>query len=231
MVDGIDGSGKGTIVQALCQSARKEGLRVFDLVAYEQKHHTLPQPVELKGADIIRSSEPTHSLIGLAIRGEIIRDNGRTYPGSVIAQAYALDRFLLYTRVIIPALQTGKTVIQERGVSTSLCYQPIQRHAVQVRDILKLEGNQLALKWRPDHLVLVDVDPVEAMRRLRKRSAKQDMAVFERREFLSKARRRFTSPAFQSLFRRRGTSIHTVTTAGNINATLHTAKQLWKSVV
>lgn len=229
MVDGIDGSGKGTIVEELCRLARKDGLQVFDLVAYEKRYHTLPQPEEVRGYDVIRSSEPTHSLVGLAIRNEIVRDNGRDYAGSAVTQAYALDRFLLYKRVIIPALRRGTWVIQERGVTTSLCYQPIQQEPVQLRKILSLEGNRLALRWRPDVVLLTTVDPQEAIRRLRSRSGKQDRAIFERFTFLRKAQRRFISRWFRLLFARRGSIVEHISTDGSLTATKAKAQQLWST--
>lgn len=212
MFDGIDGSGKGTLVSALAAWAKKHHLKVFDLRAYNRRHHTLPEPSELKRYDVILSAEPTFSLVGQAIREEIVRHNERVYTAMETAQAYALDRLILYRRVIIPALQAGKYVFQERGFSTSICYQPIQKDTLSIRKILKLEGNQLALRYRPDLLVIVTVDPHLAMRRLTRRYDKKDAAIFEKLHFLQKAQRRFRATWFQKIFTQAGSRVEYIDT-------------------
>src|SRR3989339_1426636 len=101
MIDGIDGSGKGTLVQALVLYAWRADprRRILDLRSYGNKYHSLPQPSELKNYDIIVSSEPSFSLIGRAIRDEIVHNNKREYSALATAQAFALDRSVLYRRV------------------------------------------------------------------------------------------------------------------------------------
>ena len=213
-MDGIDGSGKGTIVDYFEQYFLQKGKKILDLKDYWRRKHTLPQPEDLKAYDLIISAEPTFSLVGLAIRDEIVRHNQRSYSALATAQAFALDRFILYQRIIIPALLAGKMVIQERGVTTSLVYQPIQKEALPLDKILSLEGNQLALKYQPDYLIVTVLDPQEAIRRLNKRKKKRDFAIFEKEKFLKQAQSRFKAAWFKNIFSRRGTRIFYLETTG-----------------
>ncbi|MFH0804644.1 MAG: hypothetical protein V1916_00425 [Patescibacteria group bacterium] len=214
IIDGIDGSGKGTLVEALAEHVRTSGggSRILDLRTYGREQHSLPQPEELKDTDTIVSAEPTFSLIGRAIRDEIVRHNNREYSALTTAQAFALDRYILYKRVILPALGMGKTVFQERGVTTSICYQPIQKEALSVTKILALEGNQLAMQHRPDLLILVKIKPEVAVQRLQARSGKQDQAIFERLDFFRQAQRRFVAPWFRKFFVKAGSRVEYVDT-------------------
>lgn len=205
IVDGIDGSGKGTVVDAYATWAQEQGLRVFDVRAFAKEHQRLPEPHEWQGSDIIISAEPTHCGIGRVIREEIVKDNGRHYTGRTAAEAFALDRLVLHVQVILPALAAGVLVLQERGVPSSIAYQPLQG-LITLPQLLKLEGNAFALKHRPD-LLLVPVCPIPvALKRLHKRS-KKDQAIFEKRAFLTKLDARYRSPWFAKIFRQRGSVV------------------------
>lgn len=207
MVDGIDGSGKGTAIAGYTALLRRQGKRIFDVSAYAKRFHRLPEPKDFKKHDVILSAEPTYAFIGRGIREEIVRAHDRAYSAWVTAQAFALDREILYRRVIIPALEQGKMVIQDRGVTTSLVYQPAQRERITMRELLSLSGNKLALHYRPDVLVIVDVDVAVAVRRLFGRHAKRDNAIFERRTVLQKLRKGFQAKAFHAMLMDRGTAI------------------------
>lgn len=210
--DGIDGSGKGTLVNVLADWARRRRLKVLDMREYGRKYHSMPEPEEIKKYDVLLSAEPTFSLVGQAIREEIVRHNGRDYTAMETAQAYALDRLILYRRVIVPALKLGKIIFQERGLTTSVCYQPIQADPISVRQILQLSGNQLAMRYRPDLFVIVDVKPETAIRRLAGRMEKKDAAIFEKLAFLKKAQARFKSGWYKKLFTAAGSRVTYIST-------------------
>ncbi len=210
--DGIDGSGKGTLVNVLAEWARQRRMKVFDIREYGRKFHGMPEPEEIKKYDVLLSAEPTFSLVGQAIREEIVRHNGRDYTAMETAQAYALDRLILYRRVIVPALKMGKIIFQERGLTTSVCYQPIQADPITVKKILQLSGNQLAMRYRPDLFVIVDVKPETAIKRLAGRMEKKDAAIFEKLAFLKKARARFMSVWYEKLFTAAGSRVVHIST-------------------
>lgn len=205
IVDGIDGSGKGTIVDAYQHWALQKQLRVFDVRTFAKAHQRLPEPAEWQGYDMLISAEPTHAGIGHVIREEIIKDNTRAYSALETAMAFSLDRHILYQKVILPALAQGLLVVQERGVSSSLAYQPIQGK-VTLQQLLKLEGNSFTLKHRPDLLLIALCPPTVAMKRLSKR-LKKDQAIFEKLAFLKKLDARYRSAWFGKLFRRQGSIV------------------------
>lgn len=206
IIDGIDGSGKSTILDNWVLWLQKRGLKVFDLRQWCKKHKTLPSFADLKDAEIIVSCEPTYAWVGQAIREEIVRD-GYDYSGISIASAFALDREILYRRIIIPAIKAGRFILQERGISTSIAYQPIQPKKVSLKNILSLEGNRLALRCAPDALIIANLPPKRALGRLKKRFDKQDDSIFENLTFEINAQKRFLSVWFRRIFEKKGSRI------------------------
>ena len=206
MFDGLDGSGKGTLANALKEYHEDKNKKVFDLREYWKENNDIPDITALQEYDIIISSEPTHSMIGKVIREEIISKNARKYSGLSTAHAFSLDREILYKKLIIPALRAGKTVIQERGVITSMVYQPVQLERITLRDIIHLPGNMLALKNAPDFLIITTVSPAIVMKRLQARE-KQDNAIFEERLFQRKIDERYRSEWLRKTFEKQGTKV------------------------
>ncbi|PIY96910.1 MAG: hypothetical protein COY66_01940 [Candidatus Kerfeldbacteria bacterium CG_4_10_14_0_8_um_filter_42_10] len=229
VIDGIDGSGKGTAVNVLADWAKGKKLRILDLKDYWKKNHTFPEPAEIKKYQVIISNEPTFSMVGQAIREEIIRDNSRDYSAYTTAEAYSLDREVLYQRVIIPALKSGKIVFQERSLSTSLVYQPIQAEPVSLKKILNLSGNKLALKYRPDLLIITILKPQTAINRLKRRTEKKDQAIFEKLKFLHKADKRFRSAWFRRIFESKGTKVVYLNTEKSAKVTGERLSDIWEN--
>lgn len=217
MLDGIDGSGKSTVIHAWKKHLTDQGNAIFDLTEYWKTRGAYPDFSELTKYDFIFSSEPTYVGVGKVIREELIKNQPpsplrgrareRVYSPRAIAEAYSLDRLILYAKIIIPALRGGKCVIQDRGVSTSLCYQPLMDKKITAAFLSELPGNALALKFRPDHLILLSIDPEIALSRLRQRTNKQDNVIFERLAFQKKIARVFASPSYRQLFERYGTKV------------------------
>lgn len=206
MVDGLDGSGKSTVIEAWKNHLKGEGNGIFDLRAYWKEHGRSPELNELKAYDFIFSAEPSYSGVGKIIREELIK-NGSRYPELAIAEAYSLDRLILYTKLLIPLLKQGRCIIQDRGVSTSLSYQALSGK-IPTKTLTQLPGNALALKYRPDHLILTTVQPEIALKRLEKRQDKRDNVIFEQLPFQRRAAKRFASANYRKLFSARGTKVH-----------------------
>ncbi|MBI4450194.1 hypothetical protein HY634_03985 [Candidatus Uhrbacteria bacterium] len=230
IVDGIDGCGKGTIADALAAARRAEGARVFDLREFTKCEHRLPEIEELADYDVIISAEPTHTWIGSSIREELIRDNGRSYTARATADAYALDRLVLYRRMLLPARAAGKDIIQERSVTSSLIYQPIQREALPIEEVAALEGNAFALAHPPDLCIIVSTDPPRAVQRLQLRKTKQDAAIFEKLPILQALHERYHAPWFRSLLAAHGWHTEFLDANGAVEDAVGKAKQLWNAV-
>jgi dTMP kinase len=205
MLDGIDGSGKSTVLNAWKDELSSGGNAIFDLKNYWQTTGRYPELSELKSYDFIFSCEPTYTGVGQVIRDELVRHDG--YPPQAVAEAFSLDRLVLYTKIIIPLLKENKCVIQDRGVSSSLAYQSMQSDELTFDKLAQLPGNKLALEHRPDYLVLLDLSPEEAVQRLNSRSDKKDNAIFEHLEFLQKLSKQYQSEGFQNIFTEAGAKI------------------------
>ena len=229
IVDGVDGSGKGTILDTWKKYLIEKRQRVFDLREYWKKTKNFPTFEEIKEFDIIISCEPTTVWVGRAIREEIVRSSD--YSGVATAHAFSLDREILYRRLLIPALQAGKIILQERGVTTSLVYQIIQKNGLTRDQLINLPGNYLALSWAPQALIIASVPPQIALQRLAKRSGKKDGAIFENLKFALKAQKQFLSQDFRKIFTERGTEVKIFSTTGTVVDTKKRAEQLLSSLI
>jgi len=206
MLDGIDGSGKGTVVKAWKEYLKNSGIRYFDLVKYWEEHGCYPDFTEIKAYEFILTGEPTYVETGKLLREELLK-KGNGYDPKTIAEAFSIDRAILYKKIIIPALEKNKIIIQDRGISTTLAYQPLTHKELSVKYLKKLSGNKLALDNTPDYLILLNTDPHEAIKRLGGREEKQDDSIFEKTDFLQKSDKRFKSKKYQKLFTKQGTKV------------------------
>ncbi len=208
MVDGLDGSGKGSAMEALKEFAHDKKLRTFDLKTFWKENDAIPDISELGEFDVLISAEPTYALVGKGIREEIIKHNSREYSAQSTAFAFSLDREILYRKLLIPALKAGKWVFQERGIVTSLVYQPVQGN-ISMNEIINLPGNRLALQHAPGLLIIPQISAHVAMQRLASREKKDD-AIFENLAFQQKIKDRFESEWLQTLLKNSGTRIEFV---------------------
>lgn len=190
MIDGIDGSGKSTVLTLFKEELIGQNRTVFDLTEAIKTSGRIPLFNELPETEFIFSAEPTHAWIGAAIREEIIRKDAG-YGVWYAVEAFALDRAILLKRCLLPALKAGVKIIQDRGFTSSLAYQSVQG-SIPMRDIISVAGNALAATHPPDLFILVDCPVKVAIGRLQKRS-KQDDSLFEREQMLQKIQNAFVS--------------------------------------
>jgi len=231
LVDGLDYSGKTTVINTLREWAVAKSLKILDLKEYCQKYGRFPEPADLDRFDVIVSSEPSYSFVGKAIREELIKENERKYSAQSLAMAFALDREILYRRVILPALQKEKYVFQERGLISSLVYQPVQEH-ITIADLMRLPGNKLAMENSPGVIIITRVSSDYAMQRLQLKLSKT-ISIFDNLLFQRKIEERYSSLWLKSLFEKQGSMFFYIDnnppkTADDVrNETL----KLWESVL
>ena len=244
--DGLDGMGKGVINEAIVQDLIKKGFQVFDVNKWWETKRVHPEffkqnsnseyYVPLDSFDVLVTSEPTYAGIGSAIRREIIAKNGRNYSAHATAQAYALDRLVLYNQVILPALEAGKIIIQSRGVSTSIVYQPLQKtldgeKSPSIEEIMNLEGNKLALENPPDLFIIPTIQNVEeVMKRLQGRE-KDDNCQFENLEFQLKIKPLYESEQLRRIFEERGTNVSYLDVGKSIEYTKKQAVDIYLAAI
>lgn len=213
-IDGIDGSGKSTLLNAARAWAEERGLRVVDTVAWSRENGRHPTLEDVGDADVLLTAEPTHAGIGKEIREEIIRTD-TPYDARFAAEAFALDRGVQYTRLILPFLnaRSGRIVIQDRGLLSSLAYQPLQSETdgsesrVDIPWLLTLEGNRIALSFPPDSFIFLDINPAIAKKRLANRAEKVDNHVYDASSFQIALAKRFRSEDVTEPFTSRGTRL------------------------
>ena len=213
-VDGIDGAGKSTLLHAALDWVSARNFVVFDVIDWSKTHHGLPRLEDLKDATVLLTAEPTHAWIGRAIRDEIIAI-GTSYGSRIAAQAFALDRFVQYTRLIRPFLEEhpDRIVIQDRGLISSLAYQPLQSEIEKDADrvtipwLLSLDGNRMALDTPPDAFVFLDVSASVAEQRLAGRTEKLDRVRFENPLFQTALADRYHLPEVTDPFTEQGTQL------------------------
>ena len=242
VVDGLDGVGKGVVLDAIVAEFEKKDARVFSLDHYWKNHRNHPDfdrscksdaYVSLDDFDVLLSSEPTFTQIGLAIREEVTARNERHYSAKQTAELYAVDRLILHKRVLLPALAAGKHILQSRSVSTTLVYQSSQNlspgeRALSIEEIMRLEGNRFCLDNAPNLLIIPTIASVEeAMQRLLTREKKDD-AKFEDLEFQLKIKPLYENSLLRDIFEARGTKVRYLDAGISIEETKKQAVHLYK---
>lgn len=212
MIDGIAGSGKTTVINAMFEQLVAEGRSCWRL--QDWKEEAPPRFDDVKEYDVLFTYEPTRHWVGAAIRNEL--SHNKMFRALSHAHAFALDREIQYRRLIIPALQAGRTVIQDRGVSTSLVYQPTMAHGPSLHAVKALPGNVVALANAPQHLVITRAPFEHVAERIRTRADESKGVYSIDLDLLRRADERFRAPWFRKLFESRGTTLHDLDTSGTL---------------
>jgi dTMP kinase len=213
IIDGIDGSGKSVVLDYLKANLPEENETIFDLVKWQKENEDssifLPTFEEYSDANYLFSAEPTYRGIGQVIRLEMIR-KGKNYTAKEVAQAFSLDRFVLYNMVFLPAIKEGIHIVQDRSVTSSIAYQPAQaeinKDNLTLEYVLSLAGNEFALKHAPNLIFILLGDPYILLERVTGRTKKDD-AVFENIHYLQKITENYKSDWFKEIFESRGSTI------------------------
>lgn len=159
VIEGIDGSGKGTQAKKLFQNIEKGD---FPSIANK--------PLKL-------TMEPTNGLIGELIR-KYLRDE-KIVSKEQRALLFAADRLDNLFRIIFPTLNRNGIVISERYVYSSLAYQSCED--IDFDWLCKI--NQLVIP--PDLTILLDIDPSKALLRF-KSDVNNGKRKWEKQEYFEK---------------------------------------------
>ncbi len=147
-VEGIDGSGKTTAINALADKLRRLGL------------------------DVLILREPGGTAVGERIRS-ILLDEAHTGMSDVCELfLFAAARAELTATVIVPALESGKVVICDRFIDSTVAYQGFGR-GINTEQIQRMNDTATG-GLRPDRTFLLDVDLDTAAGRLAGRAEKPD---------------------------------------------------------
>lgn len=138
--EGIDGSGKSTQMNLLCERLESEGHRVY------------------------RTCEPTKSRIGSIIRDVFthkMEADHRTIAGLFVADR--LDHLLNKTNGILKKMEEGFTVVTDRYYFSSYAYQGAHMPLAWVIEANALSADLL----KPDLTIYIDILPEISMQRLK----------------------------------------------------------------
>ena len=145
VLEGIDGCGKTTQIEALKQWLPSSGL--------------MPE-----GAQLLVTREPGGTALGQALRQLLLHPPGDAAPESTAELLlYAADRAQHVQQRIAPALEAGHWVLSDRFVGSTAAYQGYGR-GLSLALIEQLAGIATA-GLEPDLTVLLEIPLAESLRR------------------------------------------------------------------
>lgn len=147
-LEGVDGSGKSTVLSHLGQALAAQGYPV------------------------VLTREPGGTNIGRAIRAVLLDVESTGMSPLCEAMLYAADRAQHVAEVIRPALEAGNLVLCDRFTDSTLAYQSFGRglERAWVEQLCEVAADGLV----PDKTLLLDLPVEEGFRRLAHRRATQD---------------------------------------------------------
>ena len=141
-----------------------------------------------RGHDVVTTFEPGGTDLGQEIRNLLLHRKGDVAPRSE-ALLYAADRAHHVATKIRPALASGKIVISDRYLDSSVAYQGAGRKlsADEVRNISIWAVDGLL----PDLTILLDLDAAKASKRRENTGQEADRLESEKLEFFEAVRAEF----------------------------------------
>ncbi len=163
--EGLDGSGKSTLI------------------------HGLKKEFEKRALTCVLTREPGGTPLGDEIRELLLRVKGDTPTPRAEALLYQAGRAQHVEQLIKPALEAGKWVLSDRFAASSVAFQG------GGREISRAEIDWLnqfsTADVRPDLYVLLDLTTEESARRLNSRGQAADRFEKEAQDFHQKVRRAY----------------------------------------
>lgn len=146
-VDGIDGSGKSTLVKDM-----------------EKEFAAL-------GRDVLLTREPGGTASGKLFRQMLLSMQYDLEPETEM-MLYCADRLEHQTKLVLPALTAGRDVISDRFVSSTYAYQIFGRGlSKELLDYL----TPISIKRMPDITFIIEIDPETALERAMGRLERENM--------------------------------------------------------
>ncbi|MFX1253783.1 MAG: dTMP kinase [Promethearchaeota archaeon] len=159
VIEGIDGSGKTTLVQGLFRKLQDED---YDVI-------TLKEPSNSEWGQKIRTFDNS-----LEVRKQKAREE---------LELFILDRKENVTKNITPALKKGKVIILDRYYFSTIAYQGAL--GIDPEEIHQLN----AFAPRPNGVILLDISSEEGLNRAKKRSKDHLTQFEKNAAYLAEVRR------------------------------------------
>lgn len=133
-----------------------------------------------KGYEVIKTREPGGIDIAEQIRNIILDVKNTKMDYRTEALLYAASRTQHLAEKVIPALNSGKIVLCDRYLDSSLVYQGIAR-GLGIENVLKI--NMFALEYMPNITFFIDVKPEICFKRLKDNNREMDRLDLENMDF------------------------------------------------
>ncbi len=133
--------------------------------------------------NIVFTREPGGTFLGEKIR-EVLMEGGES-PMSIKAELllFLATRAQLIEEVIAPALASGKTVVSNRFVLSTIAYQIYGRERQEYLQFLLSSSEFVIGKWKPDAYILLDIDPEIGLSRVISRNGEINRFDKEKLDF------------------------------------------------
>ena len=149
--------------------------------------------ISSKGLDVVLTREPGGTRIGEKIRHIILDPSTPEMCDMTELMLFGAGRSQHIQEKIKPALQAGKIVISDRFDAATFSFQHYAR-GIDLASIKKI--NDLALAgFQPDMNIILDLDPIEGLKRVKSRGEGLDRLEDEKLDFLIKARNGYLTQA------------------------------------
>jgi len=169
--DGSNGAGKTTVIK------------------------TIQQYLTDKGFDVIVTREPGGTPIGEKIREVILDPSTPEMCDMTELMLFGAARAQHIHEKILPALSAGKIVISDRFDAATFSFQHYAR-GLDLQTICNI--NDMALNgFSPDMNIILDLDPITGLERVKQRGEGLDRLEDEKIDFLQKARKGYLKQAEQ----------------------------------
>lgn len=170
--DGSNGAGKTTVIK------------------------TIEQYLKNKGLDVVVTREPGGTPIGEKIREVILDPSTPEMCDITELMLFGAGRAQHIIEKILPALTAGKVVISDRFDAATFSFQHYAR-GIDL-DIIRKINNMALNGFSPDMNIILDLDPILGLERVKQRGEGLDRLEDEKMEFLEKARNGYLTQAQQT---------------------------------
>ncbi len=161
---GIDGSGKGTLINIL-------------------KNYLLGKGYSKD--EILVTHEPSKSKFGKEIKRLLKVEKDPSANATKFLDLYVKDREEHLRKEVLPALEKGKIVLCDRYKYSTIVYQSIQ--GIPKEDIIELHAAMPV----PDLVMILDLPVDIALKRIDADEKRRELEKFEKKQFLEKVRKGF----------------------------------------
>ncbi len=149
-IEGIEGSGKSTLRSKLADFVRSSD------------------------REVIITREPGATDLGRSLRNILLSPETKNLSSHAELMLFCADRAQHVEEVIRPALERGAVVLCDRYVHSTLAYQGYGRGLDM--EILSSISNFVTGGLMPDMVLLLDLDPAEALGRVQTRAEKSTLS-------------------------------------------------------